>query len=169
MPDDKGGTALPWERRKNESAKAYEAFSCYMTMGTDRSIRSVAKELGKSETLIARWSSHHGWVERVREYDIELEREAYKKAVKGLSDMHMRHIKTAVLMQKKAVQALDSLPPEELSAKYVIQLINAGAKLERETRGSDPTVLAKQRQQAEQGASGLANAIIEAWKKRTEG
>lgn len=158
-----------WERQQGESEKAYEAFALYRDMGSERSLRAVTEQLNKSLTLIARWSSKWNWPERVRQYDNSLEQEAYKKAVKGVAEMQTRHIKTAVLMQKKAVEALDKLNIAELSPKDIISLIKGGSTLERETRGSDPIIESRRKQEAEQGASGLADAIMEAWSKRKEG
>lgn len=158
-----------WERQQGESDKAYEAFVVYRDMGSERSLRAVGQALGKSKALMERWSSKWNWPERVRQYENNLEQEAYKKAVKGVAEMQTRHIKTAVLMQKKAVEALDKLDIAELSPKDIISLIKGGSTLERETRGSDPAIEARRKQDAEQGASGLADAIMEAWSKRKEG
>ena len=55
-----------WERRDHESNPAYEAFRAYMRI---RSCTKVATELGKSVTLITRWSAEHNWVSRITEYD----------------------------------------------------------------------------------------------------
>ncbi len=54
-----------WERQAGESAKAYEAFAMYRDAGPSRSITMVARELNKSRSLIARWSSAYDWVDRV--------------------------------------------------------------------------------------------------------
>lgn len=56
----------PWERRDTESNPAYEAFRAYMRI---RSCTKVATELGKSVTLVTRWSSEHAWVSRITAYD----------------------------------------------------------------------------------------------------
>ena len=64
MPDRQ-----PWERRKGESRKAYDAFCCYRDLDATRSGAIVAKALGKSETLIERWSARWGWVERAHAWD----------------------------------------------------------------------------------------------------
>lgn len=45
-----------WERQPGESAQAYEAFAIYRDMGSNRSLRVVAEQLSKSDTLIKRWS-----------------------------------------------------------------------------------------------------------------
>ena len=46
-----------WERQPGESAQAYEAFAIYRDMGSNRSLRVVAEQLSKSDTLIKRWST----------------------------------------------------------------------------------------------------------------
>ena len=107
-------------------------------MGEERALRSVAAQLGKSRALIERWSRNWNWVERARQYDDSLQREAqakaYKKAVKELEEMQLRQIKTAVLLQKKAVQALDALDPLLIKPQDIVRMISAGAQLENATR-----------------------------------
>ena len=73
MPNKR--TERPWERQKGESAQAFEAFFLYLEMGADRSIRAVSQELGKSKTLIDRWSRTHNWVERCRAWDNQIRQE----------------------------------------------------------------------------------------------
>ena len=172
MPKSKYGDA-PWERKPKESAPAYEAFSAYRDMGPERALRAVAQQLGKSRALIERWSRNWGWQDRVRAYDDSIQRDAqaaaYKKAVKALEEMQTRHIKTAVLMQKKAVEALDNMSIDLLSPRDIAQLIKEGLKLERDTREVDPAVVEAQRKEAEGAAtSDLADVIMQAWMKRRE-
>ena len=59
-----------------ESAQAYEAACAYFSMGADRSMDAVAKRLSKSSQLMKRWSALHSWVDRSREYDTALTKEA---------------------------------------------------------------------------------------------
>ena len=61
----------PWDRQPGESAPAFEAFCEYRNAGPRRSLRQVAVRLGKSSSLIYRWSSAHGWVRRAREWDFD--------------------------------------------------------------------------------------------------
>lgn len=136
MPKSDYGAA--WERQPRESAQAYQAFSIYRDLGEERALRAVAAQLGKSRALIERWSRNWNWVERARQYDDSLQREAqakaYKKAVKELEEMQLRQIKTAVLLQKKAVQALDALDPLLIKPQDIVRMISAGAQLENATR-----------------------------------
>lgn len=62
-----------WERQPGESAQAYEAFAIYRDMGSNRSLRVVAEQLSKSDTLIKRWSREKKWGERCRAYDNHLD------------------------------------------------------------------------------------------------
>ena len=62
------------ERREDESDQSFEAFARYRDMGANRSCAKVGYELGKSKTIMDRWSSKHNWVRRVVEYDVEEDR-----------------------------------------------------------------------------------------------
>jgi hypothetical protein len=56
---------LPFEQQPRESAKAFAAFSLYLSLGAERSTREVGKQLGKSEGLIERWAAKFDWRSRV--------------------------------------------------------------------------------------------------------
>ena len=71
--------ALPFEQQPNESAKAFAAFTLYLSLGSKRTMATVGKQLRRSDTLIARWSAKYHWSARVAAYDAHLatvEREA---------------------------------------------------------------------------------------------
>lgn len=157
-------TDKPWERQKGESEKAFEAFAAYQDMGPERTISAVVKKLEKSRTLIDRWKERWDWQERVRAYDNELEKEARAKAVKGRKDMTERHIKIAMQVQKKALEALASLSVEDMSPKDVKEYIKMATDLERLNRMFE--------EQSSKGVSDaptqLADTIVEAYQKRKE-
>lgn len=152
----------PWERRAAESPPAWEAFECYLDLGSERSVRRVAREVGKDRSLIARWSSEHAWVARTIEWDREQFRQrakAQNDAVQKMAErqatvaeaMHeaaslgvraiLRRIK---LMQREADRRFPSDPEAAadfaatlfpLSFDEVIRLADLGQKLERQARG----------------------------------
>lgn len=157
----------PWERQERESAKAYEAFTVYLNMGRERTIRSVAQQLHKSSTLIGRWSRTFGWVERVAAYDAELQRAAHEEALKKSRQMTQRHIKAALKLQEKALDALEKTDPAEMDPKTILAFIRESTRMEREARASVvyDTTPASERAGA---SSSLADVITEAWKRRTE-
>ena len=59
-------------RRPRESAKAFEAFTAYLELGSARSLGAVAQRLCKSKALLERWCAKFGWVERVNGYTAQM-------------------------------------------------------------------------------------------------
>ena len=75
-----------FEQQPRESAKAYAAFSLYLSLGAERSLASVAQKLAKSEQLLKRWSSKFDWSNRVQAHATHLavvEREAHEALARG--------------------------------------------------------------------------------------
>ena len=157
----------PWERQPGESAQAYEAFDAYPKMGVERSCRKVAQALSKSDTIIRRWSSAWKWQERCRAYDNELKRQELIQAQKAVKQMQERQIQTAMLLQKKAVQALNELDISELTPQEILRFISEGAKLETANRASSTQqVVAAAADDTK--APTLANTIISAFQRRED-
>ena len=156
-----------WERQPRESVQAFEAFDLYCKMGADRSLRRVARELSKSDTLIKRWSSAWSWQKRSRDYDNELKRHEVEEQKKNLKKMQQRQIQTAMLLQKKAVEALDKLQFDDLAPKDILRFISEGAKLERETR-RESTNIAEGEMGAAGGGGSLADVVVSAYRRRKE-
>lgn len=67
-----GGAEHARDRQPGESARAYEAFTEYCLLGAARSLAGVGQKLGKSATLMGRWSAAHRWVDRAASYDTDL-------------------------------------------------------------------------------------------------
>ena len=135
----KGNTPEPWERRENESTKAYEAFTIYRDMGRERSLSKVAEKLQKSETLMGRWSRTYDWVNRAAKWDDEQERVereiAQKEQVKAIKDMRKRHADLGQAMLIKAARALAKLPDDEIKPQDISRMVDVASKLERISRG----------------------------------
>lgn len=152
-----------WERQPKESVQAYEAFYLYLQMGDSRSIRKVAQQLGKSDALMSRWSSTWSWVSRSRDYDNDLRRKELEAKQKAFEKMQERQIQTAVLLQKKAVQALEKL--DYLTPQDIARFLTLGTKLEKETRReSIPST-----ENGNAQTTSLADTIITAYKRRMGG
>jgi hypothetical protein len=66
----------PWTRQSGESHQAFDAFQTYVATEVRgvRSIRTAARQLGKSRQLLERWSVRWRWVERCERYDFALNR-----------------------------------------------------------------------------------------------
>lgn len=160
-------TEKSWERQPQEGSKAYEAFSIYMKMGSERSCHKVAQELSKSDTMIKRWSSKWSWKKRAQDYDAELARVEFSEAKKGVKEMQERQIKLSKLLQKKAFDALKELDASELTPQEILRFISEGAKLEATTRAASTQQMAVEAGEEQQTAS-LADTIIAAYQKRKE-
>ena len=153
-----------WERQPDESRQAYEAFYLYLKLGEKRSLRKVEQQLNKSHALIGRWSSAWNWQKRSADYDAELRQMEFVEAQKNIKKMQERHIQTAMLLQKKAVQALDKIDIENLTPQEILRFIAEGAKLERDTRQDSAPI-----PDSEKGPGSLADTIIAAYEKRRGG
>jgi chromatin segregation and condensation protein Rec8/ScpA/Scc1 (kleisin family) len=127
-----------YERQEGETIKAFEAFSKYRDMGMERSLRKVAQELSKSETIIKRWSSQWNWVERVKIYDAEMDRQTLLQEQKSRKDMVKRHAALANTFLSKVLERIRELNPAELSTNDLIRWFEISVKIERLSRG-EPT------------------------------
>ena len=76
---------LTFEQLPRESSKAFAAFRIYLDLGPEeRSCRAVAKQIGKSRTLIGRWCRRFDWPARVIAHSAYLS-EAERGAIERLA------------------------------------------------------------------------------------
>lgn len=129
-----------YERQKGETVKQFEAFITYRDMGLTRSLREVATVLNKSLALIGRWSSANNWVERVHEYDKEMDRKAILENIKKRRDMVSRHAKTSMMFQQKIIQRMNSLQAHELSPGDLVRWLEIAVKIERLSLGESTEI-----------------------------
>lgn len=62
----------PWDRREDESSRAFDCFATYRDLGAGRSLAKTAEIVygsGAKRGQLEKWSSHHAWVERARAWD----------------------------------------------------------------------------------------------------
>lgn len=167
MPNKK--TEQPWERQKGESAQAFEAFFLYLEMGASRSLRAVSQELGKSKTLIDRWSRTYKWVERCRAWDNHLQYEAKKAAITEVRNMTKRHVTMAQQIQNAAMLALKELGSDMVNPKNFAAIVKLATELERQNLEAQVTAASEEISSTQDdGPSTLADAINEAWRRRSE-
>ena len=134
MPKRQEPDNAPWEQQPGESAKAFEAFAIYRDMGVERYVRKVTQRLNKSLTLIGKWSSRYNWPERARAYDRDLDRQAHAQAVREVRSMTNRHIRIAMQLQAKALEALEQLSVATLSPKMQLAFLAKATEIERMNR-----------------------------------
>src|SRR5689334_16373646 len=64
--------ALVFDQQPRESDKAFAAFKVYLELGPERSLVLVADKVGKSTTLMERWSRKFDWPARVQAHSAHL-------------------------------------------------------------------------------------------------
>jgi hypothetical protein len=146
-----GDLTTSWNRQSTETAPAFQAFVLYRDGGPDRSLRGVAQALGKSRSLMARWSARHEWAARVDAWDKAQDERLQATLTAKLEDLGLQHAE--VLRTHLAAISLPALELarrmeadpsrlQHLSDERLIGLISRAAhpvarliELEREVRG----------------------------------
>lgn len=126
----------PWAQRPDESNPAYAAFVTYRDQGLERSGAKTASSLGKSKTLIDRWSSRHAWVIRCRAWDAQQDREYAVEVRLARRRAEQRNVRVAGVMMNKAVQALTDLDTSKMKAQDIARMVEVASKLEALTFGT---------------------------------
>lgn len=127
----------PWERRDDESAKAYEAYQLYRESGAKRSTAKVAVSLRKSKGLIQRWSRRHQWGIRTRAYDERIAKAQAAEELTSADRMNKRHIAESQKMQETVLRYLKDFDPKRLQARDVPAWLKVATEMERKCMGLD--------------------------------
>jgi len=75
---------MKFEQQSRESNKAFAAFRTYLELGPDRSLATVAERVGKSKTMVERWSRRFDWPARVEAHAAQVA-DAERKAIEALA------------------------------------------------------------------------------------
>jgi len=75
---------LMFEKQARESAKAFAAFSLYLSLGPQRSLAEVSQKSAKSIPLLKRWSRKYDWSSRVAAHAAHLA-EIERVAIQGVA------------------------------------------------------------------------------------
>ena len=130
-PIDISEMKAPWEQLPNEGVKPFEAFTVYRDMGIDRTLDKVAQQLKKSKTIIARWSTNYKWVDRIKAYEAEIDRQAAQKHMKDIAAMRARQAKQAFAFQSKGLALLKSIEAGDAKLSEIVSLLKLGMEQER--------------------------------------
>ena len=136
----------PWEKRPDESAKAFKGFTLYLEMPA--ALRSVdaayRKYVGKPQESRARaagffktWSVGHDWVERAAAYDAEQARAMLaEQGAAEVQEFRERTRKLAaattsasVVLLQKALERLRGVKVEDIPLKSLPSFFRAAAVL----------------------------------------
>ena len=129
--------AQPWERQPTDTDKAWEAFEIYRSLGANRSLLKVGQQLGKSTTLLSRWSSRHDWTLRAAAWDRYQARTINMRVLQGTAEMRERQAVLAMRIEETAQKRILDMTPEEialLSPMEVCALLKVAGEMERRAR-----------------------------------
>jgi hypothetical protein len=127
-----------WDKREDESSKAYEWFCRYRDMGPGRSHDKLNQKYSEGvskKSMTLRWSSKHAWVERAEAYDAHIEaikREANEDRVRQTAE---EHIDVADKIMNLALCKLALLEGMEVKPHEVKGLIELSVKMKRDALG----------------------------------
>lgn len=114
----------PSERQPKESAAAFEAFRIYLEHGPARSTAKVGRQLGKSKTLMDRWSGRWEWQRRVREFeaeaiaDLDVETaEAIRQTARRQAETARLHVEATSLVAEEIARRRAEKEPTEKELK----------------------------------------------------
>lgn len=127
----------PWERQAGETVPAFEAFAKYRDLGVKRSTEKVARELGKSTTLMHRWSAQHSWVERCRAWDMEQDRLWREEQAEARRTSAKARGRIAAAMLQKVVARLQTLDADKLSPRDLEAWVRTASMVEQQAYGVD--------------------------------
>ena len=100
-------TRQPWDRRPDESKRAWTAFCLYRD-SADRKLAGVAKALVPpcSTANIGRWVSRHQWQQRASDWDCHVDEEQRAELSRGRVARRRRQLQLASALQSCAAAAL---------------------------------------------------------------
>lgn len=134
-----------WHRRKDESHRAFEAFSMWLN-SEKRSLTQVAQseKFRCSVANLSRWARVHEWTTRAFAFDLRRDQEEREQQARERIAMRKRHLKLGMMMQSIAAHGLAELQGKierkvalNLSADECKNLMAEGTKFERATLGTD--------------------------------
>jgi hypothetical protein len=141
-----------FERQPGETDRAWHAFVQYRDMGHNRTLAAVAKSLGKSNTVVERWSVRWSWRVRIAEWDREADKRSREADFEALKEMRARQLQIATLMQGLGSLELQKLAGRAqktgelvITADQARAIVIEGVKLERLNR-NEPGEISEERQ-----------------------
>lgn len=155
-----------WEKRPNESSKAFRAFQAYLTLidpnnpaAQGRSVERAAQRLNynpKSISQLFKWSSEHDWVARCEAYDAymasqiityrEVELAEYQAAVVGSLVQQLAVMDEVINKTLVSLREAMIADPTAVDPKTLVQMLGALEKKDNLARraGKMPTAYTRE-------------------------
>jgi hypothetical protein len=152
-----------WDRLPGEPARAYAAFTLWLSLGPERTLSAAAEAARKASAegrgrpprakTLGNWARRWRWEERAAAWDAEQARRRLAIAAREIDEMHQRHLQFAAALQGRLARRISELDPSALSPADVVRWLEAAVRIEREARGlSSATVSVRHEEAGEQAA-----------------
>lgn len=113
-----------WERRADESEKAYAAFKMYLDM-ENRSLSKLAENLSKSRQSLQQWAAKFDWKNRAAAWDSELLRQLQQKILGRYVKFLERQWKIDERLQLQIEKILEEKDMSKISWKSLNEMHRA--------------------------------------------
>ena len=110
-----------WERQKDESDKAFNAFKIYLEM-EERSIQKVADLSQRERSLIQRWATKFNWKERSTAWDNSLLEERRRAFSKQYNKFLEKQFNGNVRIQERALKVFEENDMRKISWKSLNEI-----------------------------------------------
>lgn len=134
----------PWEKSRDETAKAFRAFCLFRDLLAKRSLSQVAEILVEESperkpatvlTQMKKWSVQHGWVARAEAYDEYLDERCREQAETEHQSMQRRYRESAaqafdILAQRLAPNPPEGVKPLNANDQNLSQIVRAMDRLQ---------------------------------------
>lgn len=138
-----------WEKREDESAKAFNAFCKYRDMPPfERSLEKTCQKLGKKWTSyhshLKKWSSEKNWVKRSEAWDAFRDQQTEQKRIDTWNESKAKLEKLADGFIAKTAQRLIDIQNQDIPAMTLSRWMVDALKVMRDIRG-EPSEIIEQR------------------------
>ena len=123
-----GARKKPWDKRREESDGAYNAFSMYLEM-PNRSIQKVADLLSKKRQQLDDWARKFDWKDRATAYDSSVVEALRQDKIKRRKKLAERLDIIGFLMIDRAEEAFRTISTQKISARAATEMADVGSKL----------------------------------------
>jgi len=136
---ESAAVSASWERKRDESPRAFQAFSIYLR-AEKRRLADVGQALIPpcSAANVARWSTRHNWQSRAFSWDREQDRVQQQQEARDRAAARKRHLQISQEMQSLALRGLLELKVKaasggalNMSPSEIENMLTQAVKLER--------------------------------------
>jgi hypothetical protein len=113
-----------------------DAFDFYLSLGLSRSYAAVGRHFDVTKVAVTNRATKEGWQKRVQEIEAKARAASDEKAVESLEAINTRHLKSARVIQMKALDALRTMTLD--TAMNAVKALHMGVRQERLVLG-EPT------------------------------